>query len=59
VLSRFYDEDLSLSDLFEKLMAQLQSDEILRRKYCQAVRKQAPAIPLWWETIKSLKELGL
>ena len=59
VLSRFYEEYISLSDLFEKLLAQLQSDETLRRKYCQAVRKHAPAMPLWWETIKSLKELGL
>lgn len=59
VLSRFYEEYISLSDLFEKLLAQLQSDEILRRKYCQTVRKQAPAIPMWWESIKSLKELGL
>ncbi len=59
MLSRFYEEYISLSDLFEKLLAQLQSDETLRRKYCQAVRKHALAMPLWWEPIKSLKELGL
>lgn len=59
VLSRFYEEYTSLSDLFEKLLAQLQSDGTLRRQYCRAVRKHAPAIPLWWEPIKLLKELGL
>jgi len=59
VFARFYEEYISLSDLFEKLLAQLQSDETLRQKYCWAVRKQAPAISLWWEPIKSLEELGL
>ena len=59
MLSRFYKDYVSLADMFEKLLTQLQSDEILRRKYCQAVRKHAPAIPLWWEAIKSLKELEL
>lgn len=59
MLSRFYEEYISLLDLFEKLLAQLQSDETLRRKYCQAVRKHAPAMSLWWEPIKSLEELGL
>ena len=59
MLSRFYKEYVPLADMFGELLAQLQSDEILRRKYCQAVRKHAPAMPLWWEPIKSLKELGL
>ena len=59
MLSRFYEEYVHMADLFGKLLARLQFDEILRRKYCRAVRKHAPAIPLWWEPIKSLKELGL
>ncbi len=59
MLSRFYEEYVPLANMFRELLAQLQSDEILRRKYCQAVRKHASAIPLWWEPIKSLKELGL
>lgn len=59
MLSRFYEEYVPMADMFEKLLTQLQSDEALRRKYCQAVRKHAPAIPLWWEPIKSLKELEL
>jgi glycosyltransferase involved in cell wall biosynthesis len=59
MLSRFYEEYVPLADIFEKLLMQLQSNEILRQKYCRAVRKHAPAMPLWWEPIKSLKELGL
>jgi len=59
MLSRFYEEYVSLSDLFGELLGQLQSDEILRQKYCQAVQKYSPAIPLWWEPIKTIKELGL
>lgn len=59
MLSRFYEEYVPLADMFEKLLTQLQSDETLRQKYCQAVRKHATALPLWWEPIKSLKELEL
>lgn len=59
MLSRFYEEYVSLADMFGELLIQLQSDDALRRKYCQAVRKHAPVMPLWWEAIKSLKELGL
>ena len=59
MLSRFYEEYVPMADMFEKLLTQLQSDETLRRKYCRAVRKHAPAIPLWWEPIKLLKELEL
>jgi len=59
MLSRFYEEYVPLADVFGGLLAQLQSDETLRRKYCKSVRKHAPAMPLWWEPIKSLKELGL
>ena len=59
-LSQFYKEYGLLAELFGELLVQLQSDEILIRKYCQAVRKHAPAMsPLWWEPIKSLKEFGL
>jgi glycosyltransferase involved in cell wall biosynthesis len=58
-LSRFYEEYLSLADRFGELRAQLQSDEILRRAYCQAVRKFAPVMPLWWEPIKTLEAVGL
>ncbi|MDL1980925.1 MAG: hypothetical protein LWX02_05535 [Deltaproteobacteria bacterium] len=59
ILSRFYEEYAHLADVFGELLVQLQSDNMLRQKYCQAVRKHAPAMPLWWEPIKSLKELGL
>ena len=59
MLSQFYKEYEFLAKLFGELLVQLQSDEILRRKYCQAVRKHAPAIPMWWEPIKTIEELGL
>jgi glycosyltransferase involved in cell wall biosynthesis len=59
MISKFYKEYEPLADIFVELLARLQSDKILRQKYCQAVRKNAPAIPLWWESIKSLEELEL
>ena len=59
MLFRFYEEYVPLADMFEKLLTQLQSNETLRQKYCRAVLKHAPAIPLWWEPIKSLEELKL
>jgi len=59
VLSSVYEEYKSLADIFGGLLAQLQSDGALRRKYCQAVREQSPSMPLWWESIKTLEELGL
>jgi hypothetical protein len=41
------------------LLARLKSDDLLRQRYCQAVRQQSPSVPLWWESIKSLEELGI
>lgn len=58
-LSGLYKEYIALSDNFSKLLVQLKSDEALRRKYCRVVREQAPAMPLWWETIKTLEDLEL
>lgn len=58
-LSIFYEEYMPLANKFGVLLTQLESNEILRRKYCQAVRKNVYAAPLWWETIKSLEDLGL
>lgn len=57
MLSRFYEEYIPLKVMFRELLSQLRSDETLRQKYCQAVQKQAPAKPLWWEPIKTLEEL--
>jgi len=59
MLSRFHGEYVCLSDLFGELLSRLHSDDILRRKYCEAVREHAPSLPLWWEPIKSLEELRL
>lgn len=59
VLSCFYKEYMSLANIFNKLLVQLQSSETLKGNYCQAVREHAPAMPLWWEPMKSLEELGL
>lgn len=59
MLSKFYKEYEPLAKLFGELLVQLQSDVMLKRNYCQAVRKHAPAIPLWWEPIKTLEELQI
>ena len=59
MLSVFYGEYKALSTAFSDLLCQLQSDEAMKRKYCQAVRDCSPAMPLWWEPIKTLEDLGL
>lgn len=59
LLSGVYKEYVHLADQFQKLLMQLQADEVLKRAYCQAVRKYASDLPLWWEPIKLLEELGL
>lgn len=58
-LSRFYAEYFPLKDYYGKLLDKLQANEIQRREYCEAVRKFAPVMPLWWEPIKTLEALGL
>lgn len=58
-LSRCDLEYLHLADYFKELLVTLQDDECLRKKYCEAVRKQATVMPLWWEPIKTLEALGL
>lgn len=58
-LSRFYPEYLSPAGYFGEMQDKLQADEILRRKYCEAVKKQVSAMPLWWEPIKTLEAVGL
>jgi len=59
ILSNFYKEYLPLADVFRDMFVKLESDETLRKEYCHAVQKNAPAMPLWWESIKTLEELGL
>lgn len=59
VLSRFYEEYARFADLYRRLLYQLQSDVLLKQKYCHAVQAQSSTSQLWWESIKSLEELGL
>lgn len=58
-LSKLYDEYSMLSDTYADLFIKLRSDVLLRHKYCKAVRTQSPILPLWWEAVKTLEELGL
>lgn len=59
VLSKYYDEYIKLSNGFAGLYSRLQSDVLLKDKYCKAVRTNSPGISLWWEPIKTIEELGL
>ena len=59
LLARFYKEYVFLANQFGELLVRLQSDGLLRQRYCQAVRQHSPSVPLWWESIKSLEEVGL
>lgn len=58
-LSRFDKEYESLAKTFELLFSRLNSDGVLKRKYCQTVKERASDVSLWWEPIKTLEELGL
>lgn len=59
LLARFDREYTELAEVFGQLLFQLQEDTSLRTEYCGAVRRQSSPVPLWWEPIKSRKELGL
>jgi glycosyltransferase involved in cell wall biosynthesis len=59
LLAKFYNEYLSLADLFESLFSRLQNNNSLKQKYCQAVKQRGSNVSLWWESIKSFEELGL
>ena len=58
-LAQFYKEYIPSAGEFENLFTQLLNNSLLKQKYCQAVQQQASIVPLWWEPIKSLKELGI
>lgn len=59
LLSKFYKEYIPLASLFEDLLCQLRNCEELRQKYCKAVEQHISGVPMWWEPIKPLKEVGL
>lgn len=48
-----------LAEAFAVLQRRIETDDIYRESYCQAVRKAAPSIPLWWESMKLPEELPL
>jgi len=58
-MSRLFNEYESISKEFDKLFERLKKDSFLRNKYCYEVKKQSPPSPLWWESIKTLEELGI
>jgi glycosyltransferase involved in cell wall biosynthesis len=58
-ISRFFNKYESITNEFDKLFERVKIDTTLRVKYCHEVKNQAPSSPLWWESIKTLEELGL
>jgi len=58
-ISRIDPGYLPISKRFEKTMKTIRDNELSRDRYCSAVKDQAPESPLWWESIKTLEELGL
>lgn len=50
---------INLARDFEKLFNQLNDSEVLRERYCEAVRLQIEDSNLWWEHVKTLTELNL
>jgi glycosyltransferase involved in cell wall biosynthesis len=59
LLSRYYDEYTDLAQVYQSLFERMQSDGPLRDNYCEAVRTHAIDASMWWQSIKTLKELGL
>jgi glycosyltransferase involved in cell wall biosynthesis len=58
-ISQFFVEYKSTSKEFDNLFERLVTDTTLREKYCHEVKNQSPLLPLWWESIKTLEEVGL
>jgi len=58
-ISKFTNEYELISKEFVQLFEILKTDITLRDKYCHEVKSQSPPSPLWWESIKTLEELGL
>ncbi len=57
LMAKFYKEYDSYAEEFENLLSQLQGNNGLKQEYCEAVRHQGQSISLWWESVKTLKEL--
>lgn len=58
-ISQFYQDFEQDADEFDHLYAKLSSDTTLKERYCSEFRKQSAPDPLWWESVKPLKRLGL
>ncbi|MGC9337716.1 MAG: glycosyltransferase family A protein [Candidatus Cloacimonadia bacterium] len=58
-LARFYDNYSKMSKEFIMLFEKLDTDSILREKYCEEIRSRLLQNFLWWEPIRTLQELGL
>ena len=59
LMAKFYKEYDSYAEEFENFLSQLQGNNGLKQEYCEAVKHQGQSISLWWESVKTLKELGI
>lgn len=59
LLSRFFKAYARPAEKFKRLLHKLEHDEQIRKRYCRAVRSRSLEIPLWWEHIQTLEEIGL
>jgi len=57
LLSKFFDEYVELANGFESLYSRLQSNDLLKDKYCNAVRMNTANALMWWEQIVIPKEI--
>ncbi|MDH3975356.1 MAG: glycosyltransferase family 2 protein [Deltaproteobacteria bacterium] len=57
LMSQWYEEYNDLEKEFRKLLTRLKTDDLMKKKYCNAVRKQFSHIQRWWEPMKLIDEL--
>lgn len=50
-------EAMSIS--FDELLGRLNQDSVFKDNYCREIRKLAPPLPLWWESIKIAEDINL
>ncbi len=58
-ISRYVSEWELMSISFDTLLTRLNKDAVFKDNYCREIRKLAPPLPLWWETIKTAEDIGL
>jgi hypothetical protein len=58
-ISKYYKEYSQLSEVYNNMLLRLIADDILKKKYYEAVRMNFSNNMLWWEPIKTFKELNI